>query len=456
MEMVKILMMKELPAGLPANLPQLQRSQAFQGSLKPAQNQLASPMVRFGAAEDDEDTPKKDESLVPPQAKKLFSKGLRFLQQGLGELARQLDGNDAVKAPEPEADTPDTNPQQTQQFFTALQAGDIATLEQLKAAGLNVNARNSKKQTALMLQATEANLPVLEWLLANGADAMLTDNKGRTALMLTLQTNKNLANRLEVVKRLAAATTDWSVRSRRIVEEGILTDTVKQEDESVLEMAVARKQTAELQAMAAAGAKCDEDYALFQAVAAKDEASLDALLAMQPNVTRPADKKAQKLGFDGQLIHLAADKGLVGILNKLKAAGADINAPSAKGTPLIRSAAKAHLEAVNALLDLGADIDARFPNTIYTAEDVARKALLKVDANKLDQMARVLAVVERLEQARFQRTGSPPPTPSLPPQPTPTPPPVTTTPPPVTTTPPTNPNLTDDLLNIVDDEDPSA
>lgn len=64
--------------------------------------------------------------------------------------------------------------------------------------------------------------------------------------------------------------------------------------------------------------------------------------------------------YQGQLVHLAADKGRTEILQMLLDRGVDINAKSAEGhvTPLHLAASSGHLDTVNLLLEHGADIEA--------------------------------------------------------------------------------------------------
>ncbi|MBI1215246.1 MAG: hypothetical protein GC185_05425 [Alphaproteobacteria bacterium] len=48
-------------------------------------------------------------------------------------------------------------------------------------AGADINARNKKGETALMIAASQGGMESIEWLLANGARLDLRDNQGLTA-----------------------------------------------------------------------------------------------------------------------------------------------------------------------------------------------------------------------------------------------------------------------------------
>ena len=116
--------------------------------------------------------------------------------------------------------------------------------------------------------------------------------------------------------------------------------------------------------------------ALVAAIRAGDLPALEALLVREPWLAR-----ARVAGPDGMprsLVHLATDwpghfPNVAATLRALVAAGADVNArmpphpkdPNCVETPLHAAASSNDLAAIDALLDLGADLEA--PGAIFTA-----------------------------------------------------------------------------------------
>ncbi|WP_438824076.1 ankyrin repeat domain-containing protein [Bacillus sp. JJ1503] len=60
-------------------------------------------------------------------------------------------------------------------FFTAAIEGDIETLKSLLEKGIDINVRNKKKQTAILLAAINNKLDTVEFLANEGADINLQD-----------------------------------------------------------------------------------------------------------------------------------------------------------------------------------------------------------------------------------------------------------------------------------------
>ena len=74
--------------------------------------------------------------------------------------------------------------QQQQQLHAASERGELGTVRDLLSAGVSVNARGSRKRTALMVAATAGHLAVCEALLSEGADPGAEDSNGNDALYL--------------------------------------------------------------------------------------------------------------------------------------------------------------------------------------------------------------------------------------------------------------------------------
>ena len=88
----------------------------------------------------------------------------------------------------------------------AAELGDEALLEVLISAGANLNVKDGRGLTPLMLSAMKGHRKVVRALLSNGADPALTDRAGDTALMLACE-NKHeaaAAELMEATKRAGA------------------------------------------------------------------------------------------------------------------------------------------------------------------------------------------------------------------------------------------------------------
>src|SRR2546421_5619092 len=88
--------------------------------------------------------------------------------------------------------------QSLDQLWEAARTGDAATVKELLAKGVDVNARFRYGQTALFKAAERGNTEVVKVLLANGADVNVRDTfYGATALTWALD-----KGHIEVVRAL--------------------------------------------------------------------------------------------------------------------------------------------------------------------------------------------------------------------------------------------------------------
>lgn len=122
--------------------------------------------------------------------------------------------------------------------------------------------------------------------------------------------------------------------------------------------AVQSKNSAALQALLDAGAMVDEsDFllgtALHRAAVDNDAESASILIA------HGADLEAVSEQQGSRPLHLAADANSIAVLRLLLQAGADIESTDDLGRLPLSRAAAAHPEAVEVLLDSGAEIEAR-------------------------------------------------------------------------------------------------
>jgi len=70
---------------------------------------------------------------------------------------------------------------------SAVEKGDLQSVEQHIAAGTDLNEKNSSGWTALHLAAMNGNVPIVQALIAGGADDSVTGPDGKTPLEVALQ-----------------------------------------------------------------------------------------------------------------------------------------------------------------------------------------------------------------------------------------------------------------------------
>lgn len=79
----------------------------------------------------------------------------------------------------------DEQTKQLENWFDAVKKGDVEALKQLFKAGVDINATDVSKSTALHFSASSANADMMHWLIDNGADLNAADEKLSTPLHLT-------------------------------------------------------------------------------------------------------------------------------------------------------------------------------------------------------------------------------------------------------------------------------
>lgn len=68
-------------------------------------------------------------------------------------------------------------------LFRAIEANDVAAMEEAIKNGADINARRKDGSSVIMYAAHEGRAECLRWLIDRGADVNAMDNCGRTALM---------------------------------------------------------------------------------------------------------------------------------------------------------------------------------------------------------------------------------------------------------------------------------
>jgi ankyrin repeat protein len=103
----------------------------------------------------------------------------------------------AAPAAEP---TPQLRQQLQDYYFGAVRRGDTAMLKEFIGIGYDLNTRDAKGYTALILAAYHGQSDAVELLLASGANACAEDQRGNTALMGAI-----FKGELRIARRLMAA-----------------------------------------------------------------------------------------------------------------------------------------------------------------------------------------------------------------------------------------------------------
>jgi uncharacterized protein len=106
----------------------------------------------------------------------------------------------AWAAPAPQPDQVKVEQQLKQYYFDAARRGDIAMLKEFSKAGYDLNTRDEKGYTGLILAAYHGRAEAVDALLAAGADACAGDKRGNTALMGAI-----FKGELRIARRLAGA-----------------------------------------------------------------------------------------------------------------------------------------------------------------------------------------------------------------------------------------------------------
>ena len=228
------------------------------------------------------------------------------------------------------------------ELMDAAAKGDFAKVRDLLAKGADANAGDRSGRTALM---AAANAQIAQALIARGANVNAKSSTGATAL-----NNAITWNRADVAKVLLDRGADPNVK-------GTLGP--------VLVDASARGQVTIVRALLDKGADANVkssigDTPLLHAVEARKAAVVEALL------DKGADPNAKDRYGQTPLI-LAAERGDEAIVRSLLRKKADLKAVARLSpmggtnadTALKRAAAGGHTAAARALLDNGADIDAK-------------------------------------------------------------------------------------------------
>ncbi len=261
------------------------------------------------------------------------------------------------------------------ELFKMSEVGNVSKVEQLIAAGANVNKAHVEDKTPLHIASEEGHLGVVERLIAAGANIHQGDEIGNTPLHLACSNGH-----LDVAERLLASGADVNVTNDH--DETPLFEACYEGHAGIVSLLIAagadiNKISGSLSSTPIHVAYRNDHYEIVDILIAAgadvnktDESNITVL--MNASIHGPTEmvEKLIAAGADvnktgGQLkesaLHYASEYGQAGIVEILIAAGANLNEVTYfhKETPLFIASQKGHLQVVERLLAAGADKNIR-------------------------------------------------------------------------------------------------
>ena len=225
-------------------------------------------------------------------------------------------------------------------LLRAATQGDLQHVEELLAAGADVNAKSSSGETPLHNAAYSGNVALVELLLASGADVNAKDRSGVTPLHVAAQRGYR-----EVAEVLLAHKA--SVDAKNNVGTAPLQFAAQEGHKEVAQVLVAHK--------ADVNAKSNDGQRPLHAAALNGHTDLVSLLLLNG-----ADVNVKSDDHGLTPLHDAVGKGDASIVKVLLANKADANVVTSNGlTPLDYAAAMGGKAVAELLLASGADINAK-------------------------------------------------------------------------------------------------
>jgi ankyrin repeat protein len=177
-----------------------------------------------------------------------------------------------------------TNPTDPDVFAEAINAGDVATVRTMLAAGVSIEARNRQDETPLQRAVACANLEIVEILLAAGADPHVKDDEGSNLLhtaafkdnvalvrkLLSLGLDVNKADEDGFTPLMAAAVEGCAEIAKVLLEAGADVNArgsfAHDENKTALEFANRNRHQAVAELLRQAGGPADTSQPAFDAV----------------------------------------------------------------------------------------------------------------------------------------------------------------------------------------------
>jgi ankyrin repeat protein len=291
---------------------------------------------------------------------------------------------------------------------TAARKGDIHSVSVLLADGAEVNGISSDRWTALMGAAKNGHTDTVHLLLEQGADPNVRNHLGSTAIMYAVGKRYR-----EIVYLLLRAGANSNERERQYLYSFTLLMLVVREDDAEI-ACLLLDYGAEINAQVTqeiSGDDTDCEVGKTALMIAIERNSGDAFTIVRLLLDRGADvnvgidtedaptaltkaalqpndalfelllERGAKVGRGSTVMRHAASHGDVPRMRRLRTMGADIEGASGPldKTPLMEAVSCGNIEAVQFLLDEGADVNARAKNGT-TALDCVEVGYTKIAA----------------------------------------------------------------------------
>ena len=264
-------------------------------------------------------------------------------------------------------------------WFQFIEKGDVSGLRGMIEKGADVDAKDRRGQTGLIIASSKGDDQVVELLLKAGAEVGGTDLYGLTPLMSALANGHE-----QVAERLLASGADVKTRDKRLM--------------TALAYAVTSGSTNMVKSLLDKGA--DPDVKAIDGVplvlhGMRGEGEIARLL-----IDRGADIHAVTSDTGDTLLMNASRWGSGRFVDILLEKGADVNAVSRDGyTALMYAARNGRADAVERLLKAGADVEVR-------DKDYGRTALILAAKEGKVETVRILLKAGADVNARGTRFGS--------------------------------------------------
>ena len=230
-------------------------------------------------------------------------------------------------------------------MYAAALTGDPLIIDELIAAGADVNTQNRFGETALMIAAAFNSEPsVITSLINGGADVNTQNDSGETALMFAAE----LSASPEIINTLITAGAEVNTQDR-FGWTALMIAAKYNETPSILERLIENN--------ADVNTRNQDGYTpLMQAIISNSSPRIiEALLTAEINVNARNQR-----GLTALILAVMEDSS-VEVIEQLIAAGADANARAEDGSTVLMWAASMvdNPEIIDRLLDAGSDVNAR-------------------------------------------------------------------------------------------------
>ena len=245
-------------------------------------------------------------------------------------------------------------------FFTAIANNNIETAQELIDAGVDVNCKNYKGETPLILATKINHMSIIEELMKASVDLNIKDEDGDTALMCAAKNNH-----IDVLKRLIEFKADLDIKNDR--GQSALIWAVREEKIEIVEILAKAKADIDIQDNLG-------DTPLLHAIYMSNPKIVKELISLG------ADVNKKDFDLEQSPLIAAVRREVKETIEVLVNKGANLDVQDKDGnTALHLAVMKSKAVAVRILVDAGADIkmiNLRGQSIIDLAEDEEHEGVL--------------------------------------------------------------------------------